>query len=180
MLTPKQQRLTVFSDADFAGQKTTAGPQRTCKSQSGGICFIAGGPVCWSSKLQRLTAQSSCESEFYALVAASKQTMALRHLLQELGVYDLIEGGTVVATDNEAAITCSIQPTSLKNRHFSLNVEYTRDLVQHEHIRVWHIPGEENPADLYTKSSIRTPTFLKLAPLVMGEEPFAKPKPFVR
>ena len=178
-LSPEQHRLTVFSDADFAGQKTVAG-ERTCKSQSGGICFIAGGPVCWSSKLQRLTAQSSCESEFYALVAASKQTVALRQLLRELGEHELTEGGTVIATDNEAAITCSIQPTSLKNRHFALNVEFTRDCVRHEQVRVWYIPGDLNPADLYTKNSIRSPKFMELAPWVMGEKPFATPTPFIR
>ena len=114
------------------------------------------------------------------MVAATKQTMALRQLLQELGETRVIEGGTIIATDNEAAITCSIQPTSLKNRHFSLNVEFTRDCVQMEHVRVWYIPGDDNPADLYTKSSIAAPHFIKLASLVLGETRFEKPRPYRR
>ena len=133
----REPRLVTFSDADFAGQKTLAGGKKSCKSQSGAISFLAGGPVHWTSRLQRLTAQSSCESEFYALIAATKSTIAIRQLLAELGEYDAISDGTVIATDNEAAITCSIQPTSLKNRHFCLSTELVRDHAENNNIHVF-------------------------------------------
>ena len=136
--------------------------------------------MCWSSKLQNLTAQSSCESEFYGLIAATKQAVALRQLLRELGEHEAIEGGTVVATDNESAITCSLQPTSLRNRHFCLNVEFVRDNVQTEAIRVHHVSGDENPADLYTKSSISPSKFKQLAAMVMGEACVPTPTVFIR
>ena len=91
-----------------------------------------------------------------------------------------IEGGTVVATDNESAITCSLQPTSLRNRHFCLNVEFVRDKVQMEEIRVHWVDGDENPADLYTKSSISATKFKQLAKMVLGEVILPTPKVFIR
>jgi len=172
-------RLIAFSDADYAGPKTVAGGDKTVKSQSGAIVYLAGGPVCWSSRLQRLTAQSSCESEFYALVSATKEVIAMRQLLSHLGEHSALEGGTVLATDNTAAITCSIQPTSLRNRHFCIGVQLVRDEVIHGRTRVHFVDGDENPADLYTKSSISALKFKQLSEMVLGEKPFPVPQVYI-
>ena len=106
--------------------------------------------------------------------------VALRQLLGELGEHEAIADGTVIATDNEAAITCSIQPTSLKNRHFCLSTEFVRDHAENNSIHVHYVPGTENPADLYTKSSLEVGTFVRLSAVVMGEKPFFRPVPFIR
>jgi hypothetical protein len=149
------------------------------KSQSGAIVYLAGGPVCWSSRLQRLTAQSSCESEFYALVSATKEVIAMRQLLSHLGEHSALEGGTVLATDNTAVITCSIQPTSLRNRHFCIGVQLVRDEVIYGRTRVHFVDGDENPADLYTKSSISAVKFKQLSEMVLGEKPFPVPQVYI-
>src|SRR6266536_2665631 len=55
-----QQGLVAFTDSDYAG-KTLAGDG---KSTSGYVIFLAGGPICWSSKRQSCVTTSSTESEY--------------------------------------------------------------------------------------------------------------------
>jgi hypothetical protein len=52
---------TTFVDADHGGDKDTK------RSTSGLVVMMNGGPVTWFSRLQKLTALSSAESEIFAV-----------------------------------------------------------------------------------------------------------------
>jgi hypothetical protein len=54
------RRPHAYADADYAGETQTR------KSTSGGIIFLNGGPITWSSKLQKIVAQSTAEAEIIA------------------------------------------------------------------------------------------------------------------
>ncbi|GKE53671.1 hypothetical protein Tco_1488827 [Tanacetum coccineum] len=56
--------LIAYSNADHAGCKDD------CKSTSGGLQFLGGKLVCWSSKKQDYTAMSTAEAE-YSVIAIS-------------------------------------------------------------------------------------------------------------
>ena len=57
-------------DMNYAGE-LSAGHWR--KSISGSICFVAGGVVSWSSKLQKVHAISTMEAEYISLYTTGKQ-----------------------------------------------------------------------------------------------------------
>ena len=64
----QNSRLAVYTDTDWAGQRSDR------KSTSSGVAILYGGPVCWLSKLQRLVAMSSIESEYIVIVINAKTT----------------------------------------------------------------------------------------------------------
>lgn len=84
--------LTGYSDADWAGE------QKERKSTSGFLFMLNNGPVAWLSRLQRLTATSTLESEYIALMEALKECLWLRPFLSSLGIEN--DGPTVIYEDN--------------------------------------------------------------------------------
>ncbi|GKF12361.1 hypothetical protein Tco_0050287, partial [Tanacetum coccineum] len=59
--------LIAYSDADHAGYKDD------CKSTSGGLQFLGGKLMSWSSKKQHCTAMSTTEAEYVSLSACCAQ-----------------------------------------------------------------------------------------------------------
>ncbi|GJS75382.1 hypothetical protein Tco_0725263 [Tanacetum coccineum] len=64
--------LIAYSDADHAGCKDD------CKSTSGGLQFLGGKLVSWSSKKQDCTAMSTAEAEYVSLFAFCAQVIWMR------------------------------------------------------------------------------------------------------
>jgi hypothetical protein len=78
--TPQDNSPDMFVDADFGGDKDTR------RSTSGMVVLMNGGPISWQSRLQKLCAQSTAESEIYAVVDAVKEAIHLRLLCEETGI----------------------------------------------------------------------------------------------
>ncbi|GJS37221.1 retrovirus-related pol polyprotein from transposon TNT 1-94 [Tanacetum coccineum] len=78
---PKDSRfeLIAYSDADHAGCKDD------CKSTSGGLQFLGGKLVSWSSKKQDCTAMSTAEAEYVSLSACRVQVIWMRTQLLDYG-----------------------------------------------------------------------------------------------
>ena len=76
---PKQSTITTYSDADWAGCRVTR------KNTTGGCIKIGGHCVTGWSKTQTLVALYSGESELYALLKASAETLGLLSMLRDLG-----------------------------------------------------------------------------------------------
>ncbi|GKE67201.1 hypothetical protein Tco_1521362 [Tanacetum coccineum] len=64
--------LTAYSDADHAGCKDD------CKSTLGGLQFLGGKLVSWSSKKQDCTAMSTAEAKYVSLFACCVQVIWMR------------------------------------------------------------------------------------------------------
>jgi hypothetical protein len=62
----------TYIDADYAGDPSTR------RSTSGMIVMMNGGPISWSSRLQKLCAQSSAESEIYAVTDSAKEAIHIK------------------------------------------------------------------------------------------------------
>ncbi|GJT28936.1 retrovirus-related pol polyprotein from transposon TNT 1-94 [Tanacetum coccineum] len=71
--------LIAYSDADHAGCKDD------CKSTSGGVQFLGGKLVSWSSKKQDCTAMSTAEAEYVSLSACCAQVIWMRTQLLDYG-----------------------------------------------------------------------------------------------
>ncbi|GJT82553.1 hypothetical protein Tco_1056895 [Tanacetum coccineum] len=78
--------LISYSDADHAGCKDD------CKSTSGGLQFLGGKLVSWSSKKQDYTTMSTTEAEYVSLSACYAQVIWMQHV--EKGTVEIYFVGT--------------------------------------------------------------------------------------
>ncbi|GKA01446.1 retrovirus-related pol polyprotein from transposon TNT 1-94 [Tanacetum coccineum] len=93
--------LIAYSDADHAGCKDD------CKSTSGGLQFLGGKLVSWSSKKQDCTAMSTAEAEYVSLSACCAQVIWMRTQLLDYGFkYNRIP----MYCDSKSAIAISCNP----------------------------------------------------------------------
>ena len=136
--------LHVYCDADFAGDTTK-------RSTSGMITFLNGGPIMWSSRLQKLQALSTTESEIYSAVEAIRDASILRLQLTELGVRP--DEPIPIHEDNSACITMGM--TYLKKfnnaRHYVTRLNFLQERLHDGTCKMVMTPTKEQIADALTK-----------------------------
>jgi hypothetical protein len=93
------------------------------------VITMNGGPVDWSSKLQKLCAQSSAEAEIYAAADSVKQALHVKLLSEECGIRQS-ELPMVLWEDNEACIRiCHGLKGSNNAKHFQLRLRFLTEHV---------------------------------------------------
>ena len=137
--------FTSFCDANLLHDLVTG------RSVSGILHLVNCTLIDWFSKRQNQVETAVYGSEFMAGRLAVEQIMELRYMFTMLGVP--IEGPTYLFGDNLSMITSSTIPSSsLKKRHNILSYHRVREAIAADIVRVIHIPGKENPADVLTKT----------------------------
>ena len=138
--------MVCYADADHAGDLETR------KSTTGFIVMYAGGPVIWKSKRQGCITISTYESELVALSHAVSEVDRVIGILTDIGDKDLKP--VRIYCDNQAACIAAnvdyVKPVTsrtVETRRF-----HVREQVQNGTIDVRRIKGEENLADMFTKS----------------------------
>jgi hypothetical protein len=135
--------LTGASDSDHAGCPDTR------RSTSGGGVFLNGLLVWWQSKRQPTVALSSAEAEWCAAVEVSRQLLWIKNMLSEIGAE--VHGSISILEDNAACVHISKNNHHGKLRHIQIKLLYLKEHVENNIVRFKQIPGEENPADIWTK-----------------------------
>jgi hypothetical protein len=137
---PIWHKLISFSDASHGGEKPMAG---TCH-------FIAGGPVAWGAFRLRSTPISVSEGEYGAATKAAVTLIALNETLAFTGFAS--EAPSVIFCDNQAAVLLSESATSNKRlKHVATRIAFLRELVEARQLRLVHIKGSAQLADIFTK-----------------------------
>jgi hypothetical protein len=145
--------VTVFSDADWATE-----PDR--HSISGYISFFKGSSVNWASKKQPVVALSSMESEVIAVNLAVKEAAWMRKVI--LSLDSDCDLHVNIGVDNQAAIYFAQADTDhTRSKHIDTRYYYIKEKVQDGTVRLYHVPSENNVADLFTKA-FRPDRHLKL------------------
>ncbi|CAK9821232.1 Retrovirus-related Pol polyprotein from transposon TNT 1-94 [Anthophora plagiata] len=135
--------ISGFTDADYAGCITTR------KSRSGFVFILNGGPITWSSQLQKVVALSTTESEYIALAHGVKDAIWLRRMLNEL---DIPCNSVSVYVDNQAAIKIASNSENHKrSKHIDVKYHFTREVVNRGEIEIKYIQSKEQLADIFTK-----------------------------
>ena len=116
----------------------------------GHVLMVRGGPVLWASKTIKLTTTSTTESEYRAMSECAKEAIWLCQVLTLFGVPHRpfpIKGDNKGALDavNNHAITAH-------TRHIELHVHFIRERVEAGQLVFSHVPGTDNPADIFTKA----------------------------
>ena len=134
--------IEIFTDADWAGDT------KSMKSTSSVFTRIDGFIIGMNSQLQDTHAQSSGESEFYALGAGCADGMYSRAILSDLGMRAKIN----LRCDAKAArALAQRQGLSKRTRHVKVKYLYVQDLVKAKEVEVSRVPTETNLADVGTK-----------------------------
>ena len=91
------------------------------------------------------------EAEYMELASTGQQAAWLKSLSREIGYP--IEGPIPLCSDNQAAIFLMINPAvERQTKHIDIQNHYIWEQYEEKVIEPFHIAGEENPADLFTKS----------------------------
>ncbi|KAD7477098.1 hypothetical protein E3N88_00234 [Mikania micrantha] len=144
------------------------------KSTTGVVFFYNEKPITWLSKKQPTVALSSCEAEFMAATSAACQAIWLRGLIAEITGRE--EQQVIIKVDNKSAIALMKNLVFHgRSKHINTRFHYIRECVERNQIKVEHISGEEQRADILTKALPK----LRFAEMrnLLGIEKFEESKP---
>ncbi|UYV68325.1 hypothetical protein LAZ67_5003884 [Cordylochernes scorpioides] len=159
------EALHGYADADWGGNLVNR------KSHTGIVYFLARGPIAWESKKQQTVTLSSTESEYIALCEAGKEAVYLRALLDEMGFGELLNGPTVLKTDNQGAQQLARNPVyHARTKHIDIKWHFIRSICSDGLVEVVHTPTQENVADILTKGLPRSDCCLPPTPVYFLED----------
>jgi len=117
-------------------------------SVTGYVVSANGVSMYWRSKEQIET--SPFGSEIVAARIASEKIIEYRYKLRMMGLP--LSGPSLLFGDNKSVISsCSVLSSTLKKRHNALAYHKIRECVAAGVIRIYHVDGKHNVADLLTK-----------------------------
>ena len=143
---PDAKQMRAYADSNWGVTRST----------TGFVIMLAGAAICCVSRRQHCITMSSCEAELVALADAAIELLHMRAVVNFLG--HETSGAIEVCTDSKAAYDLCHRFTSAQNsRHVDRKMFKMRELRGAGTVTVRHIPGETNPADLFTKILSRQP-----------------------
>ena len=136
---------TGYCDSDWAGCT------KSRKSTEGYIFLLAGGAVSWRSKKQSVIATSTCEAEYIAAFAGTKEAIWLSRLISEMLGSTNISPITLYI-DNQGCIK-SAQGTDInqRNKHIDIRFHFVREAVTQKLVHIQYIANRKQLADHLTK-----------------------------
>ena len=141
-IAPSDLKLDVFSDSDWANDKTNR------KSCSGGTMLLGGVPLAFWSKTQSNIALSSGEAELNSSVKAISEGLSVIHLYDEL-FHERLE--TNVHVDSSACKGMLLRSGAGKVKHLSTKQLWEQAAAEMHGIQAFKIPRARNCADLLTQ-----------------------------
>ena len=136
--------FTTFCDADLGGNPDNA------RSTSGFAVCMGNGAVQWGSRLQPHVSLSSMESEYTTVSKVGCEVLWMRYLLEEFG-YDISRPSPILV-DNASAVQVAKHPEHQSTmKHVHQAYHWIHGHVEGGALSVSHVPGEDNPADIFTK-----------------------------
>ena len=160
--------ITIFVDSSHANMKDNM------QSVTGILIFIGDMLIKVKSKRQKHVESSTYSSEFSALREAVEDGLATRLLLQSLGVP--IQGPVRIYCDSKSILDSATNTDGmLKRRHVVIAYHVTREAYAIGLVKLYHIAGEDNPADHLTKGLEKikffkhTGRYLKTGEIIMKD-----------
>ena len=138
-------KLAEFSDSSLAGDINDR------RSTSGMVFYVNKSMISWGSQKQKSVALSSCEAEFMATTATACQAIRLRGLMSE--VTGCPPEAVKLYVNNKSVIALMKNPVFHgKIKHINTRFHFIQECVERGEIIVEHVRGEEQRADILTKS----------------------------
>jgi len=141
---PLELRFMAVADSNYATDKHDR------KSVSGAIYTLGGTITGWMSKAQDHTTLSSAEAEYAAMSSATQELVFMTNLAED--IEPLMKPGLILG-DNEGALALvKNRQVGARTKHIDIRHHFMRDKWEEGLLRVAHIPGEDNEADICTKN----------------------------
>lgn len=148
-----EKPLQAYVDSDWGGN---IDDRRSC---TGFILTLAEGPISWKSKQQKSVALSTMEAEYIALSEVVKEVIYTKRLLNHMDGGMYVGEPTYVNCDNQGAVKYSKNNIyHQRSKHVDIRFHFTRQAQEDGDVIVQYISGDENPADLLTKSLLKNKT----------------------
>lgn len=142
--TTSRDIFETHSDADLGGNPDNS------RSTGGHVITVGNGAVQWGSRLQKHTSLSTTESEYTTACATGCEMMWMRYFLEEVG-YDMSQPSPLFL-DSASALQVVKNPEHQSTmKHVHRSHHWIRNHVEVGDIRVQHVAGTENVADIFTK-----------------------------
>ena len=140
--------IVVYVGSNWASERNNSR-----RSLSGGVLFVDGAPVKVYTRQQTSVALSSAEAELTAICEGMKEGLGLFALIQHLYRRAAIP---VVKSDVQAAINISSMYGLLRRiRRIDLRLRWVQETLREQRALLEWVPGLENVADIFTKSTIQ-------------------------
>ena len=137
--------LIGFCDSDWGGELDER------RLTSGYVFTLGGGPIAWSSELQKLTALSSTEAEYIALTEAVTSCVWTRRILSSLGLN--MDKPTTIFVDSQGAIALTKNPEfHRRTKHIEIRYHRVRQERGLGRVDFAYVPSDDNLSDVMTKS----------------------------
>jgi hypothetical protein len=147
--TDHSSSLISYSDSDYANCPDTS------HSISGHCHSLRAGMISWSSKKQKVVADSSCYAKYIALHDASHETLFLCQLLDGIGLSQ--HHPTLLHCNNDAASRLADDYVwHLQVKHVHIKYHSVRDLVAKGDLTINRVRSCDNIADILTKPLARS------------------------
>ncbi|GJV47324.1 retrovirus-related pol polyprotein from transposon TNT 1-94 [Tanacetum coccineum] len=135
--------LIAYSDVDHTGCKDD------CKSTSGGLQFLGGKLMSWSSKKKDCTAMSTVEAKYVFFSHAVTQVLDRTQLLDYGYKYNRIP----MYCDSKSVIAISCNPVQhSKTKHINIRYHFIKEHVKKGTMEIYFVGTEYQLADLFTKA----------------------------
>lgn len=136
--------LLGYCDADYAGDVDTR------KSTTGFAFMFNGGVISWSSKLQATVATSTCESEYIAAAACTKEALWLRKLFAD---FSPSPDSVRVYCDNQSALSVITNPViTPRSKHIDVAHHFVRERAARREVEFSFVESAKQLADILTKA----------------------------
>jgi hypothetical protein len=121
--------------------------------------------------MQKTTALSTAEAEYYSASTAATEVLYLRLLLKNLGFAQ--ERPTPVYEDNSACIEWGNNVIGGRERakHIDIRKHFAHEVIQNREMRLVKIPTSAQLADILTKG-LHLPQVLMCVDGLLGRKPF--------
>lgn len=138
-----KNQLEGFSDASYANETKR-------RSRSGGLLYFYGSLIGSISKCQQVVAQSTTESEYYAMAEIAKLLIFVQNLLKSIKCN--VDQPSVVYGDNKGALELT-HTTKFQQRSKHIDVRYhaIRYYIEEGRIKIQYVNTEMMIADVLTK-----------------------------
>lgn len=130
--------------------KYYANDQDTRRSTTGYCIFYGSCLISWASQRQRIVSLSSSKSEYISACELCKEIIPISSTFEELGYKDVEPVDVYI--DNQSTVKMAKKTAHCqRTKHMDVRDKWISERVEENKIRVNHIPGTDQVADILTK-----------------------------
>lgn len=142
-------KLVGYSDADYANDAETR------RSTSGYVIMWGTKPITWRCQRQSIVTLSTTEAEYISGTEMVKKLIPLKAMMEELKFIE--KEPAKVYIDNKSTVNIvNNEECQERTKHIDVRVKWLNEHQDKKTIKVEHITGDQQRADILTKPLMKT------------------------